>query len=31
MTGGWSILCLHIDDGGCQTDGLRFDAGERNY
>ena len=30
MMGGWSTLCLHIDDGGRQTDGLHFDDGEGN-
>jgi len=28
MTGGWSTLRLHFDDGGCQTCGLHFDDGE---
>ncbi len=27
MTGGWSTLRLHFDDGGCQTCGLHFDDG----
>jgi len=30
MTGGWLALRLHIDDGGCQTDGLHFDDEEGN-